>query len=327
MHHPNSFDTRGFVFGICCIAGVVALFSITRIALAQVSEHIASEPYQNLAAVETKLAALREKHITASVEVAPRFTTNNAPLPKVSAKAFLVGDVDSGVQYASKNETTPRPIASITKLLTALVAQETLSPKRMITLTRDDRVQTEGTPGSITRDETFSVDDLLDSLLMESNNSVAYALARTDGTSAFMQKMYEKSREAGMKATMLDDPSGISEKNAASAADIFALTRFVHGEAPELLDITRAKTNTITAKSGRTYSLANFNVFTSRPDFVGGKTGYTDAARETMTTVFEVPVGDETATISIVVLGSEDRKADVSKLLAWFTRNAEITQQ
>ncbi|TSC86897.1 MAG: D-alanyl-D-alanine endopeptidase (penicillin-binding protein 7) [Parcubacteria group bacterium Gr01-1014_8] len=243
-------------------------------------------------------------------------------LPKVSANAFLVADIKTGEVYAEHNADTVLPIASISKLMTALVANETIHYDRKLAVTADDRKQTEGTPGSILSGDEFTVGDLIYALLMESNNSVAYALARYNGANNFLDLMNEKARAIGMTQTNFDDPSGISTNNRATVNDLFVLTRYIFNSQSFILNVSKEKGKTILAESGRKYSLGNFNVFADNPKFLGGKTGYTDAARETMTTVWDVSVDGQPATVAIIVLGSSDRKKDVEKLLAWFKASA-----
>lgn len=245
-------------------------------------------------------------------------TVGNKALPKVSANAFLIANIQSGEVYAEHNADSVLPIASISKLVTALVANETIHYDRTLTVTADDRKQTEGTPGSILAGDQFTVGDLFYPLLMESNNAVAYALARYNGSHNFLQLMNEKARAIGMIHAHFDDPSGISANNRATVNDIFVLTRYIHNSQSFLLNMSREKSKKVTAESGRTYTLGNFNVFAGNVQFLGGKTGYTDAARETMTTVWQIDVDGTPATVAIIVLGSEDRKKDVEKLLAWF---------
>jgi D-alanyl-D-alanine endopeptidase (penicillin-binding protein 7) len=247
------------------------------------------------------------------------------PVPKISAKAFLVADIRTGRVYAERNADLVLPIASLTKLITALVANETIHYDRILSVSKDDRAQTEGTPGTISVGDSFTISDLLFPLLMESNNSVAYTLARYFGSNTFVGWMADKAKAIGMEHTNFEDPSGISEKNVATANDIFKLTRYIHDNQSYILNISRDTEKTIRSEEGRSYKLNNFNVFSGNPQFLGGKTGYTDEARETMTTVFEVPLEHATATVAIVVLRSEDRKKDVEKLLSWFKATAIVS--
>jgi D-alanyl-D-alanine endopeptidase (penicillin-binding protein 7) len=249
-----------------------------------------------------------------------------SPVPHVSAKSFILGDLDTGEAYALKNADTPLPIASISKLLVALAVRETLAPTDTVTITKADRRETDGYPGTITRDEAFSVGELLYPLLMESNNSAAYAIERAGGGDEFVRVMLRIAHDVGMDETLLNDSSGLSAKNEASARDLFSLTRHIASESPDLLDITRTKAKSVTAKSGRAYAVANLNVFASDPSFLGGKTGYTDEAKQTMLAVFEVPVkgAEKPARIAIIVLGSSDRKGDINTLKSWFARSASF---
>lgn len=249
-------------------------------------------------------------------------TLSDVRIPKVSAKAFLIADVKSGTVYAEKNADTSLPIASLTKLVTALVANETIHYDRVLSISHDDRTQTEGTPGTLSAGDSFEAEELIYPLLMESNNTVAYTLARYFGTDNFMRWMNEKVKSIGMWHTAFEDPSGISKNNVSTASDLFILMRYVHDSQSFILNVSREPERSITSIDGRSYALRNLNVFAKDPDFLGGKTGYTDAARETMTTIFEVPVSGATSTIAVIVLGSEDRKKDVMALLSWFEKAA-----
>lgn len=312
---PHTFDTRGFRFALVFFGVGIGLLSIVRFGVAIADVNFFKE---------TQVAAVTPTQpvvATTAPTTPPTPPTN--PVPKVSADAYLVANLTSGTILASKDSETAYPIASLSKLLVALVARETLSPTTTVTITNDDRRQTEGSPGSIGRVESFTASDLYYPLLMESNNSVAYAFARTFGTDEFIRRMLRLSHTIGMDATLLDDSSGLSERNTASARDLLALTSYIYKNVPDLLEITRTKSKTIQAESGRKYSFGNFNHFSGRTDFVGGKTGYTDEARETMVSAFTVPTKTGTSTIAIIILHSDDRRSDVQKLLAWYTEGTK----
>ena len=247
----------------------------------------------------------------------------NEKLPRVSAASFLVADVRTGAVYAERFPEKVMPVASVTKLMTALVANETTHYDRLLSITSDDRRATDGTPGNILLNELLTVGDALYALLLESNNSVAYTLARYHGTDNFMQWMNDKARAIGMTQTFYEDPSGISEKNVSTANDLFRLMRYIHTSQSYILGMSREPQKTISSESGSRYILGNFNHFAGNPQFVGGKVGYTIAARETMTAIFDIPVGDKTTTIAVIILGSSDRKTDVQALVSWFKRAAQ----
>lgn len=244
------------------------------------------------------------------------------PLPKVSAKSFLIADISTGTVYAEKDADTARPIASISKLLTALVANETIHFDRTLTVNSDDRAETEGSPGSILKGDTFTVGELLYPLLMESNNSAAYTLARYNGTENFVRWMNDKAEAIGMTNTHMEDPSGLSPLNVASASDLFLLLRYIEESQSFILNLSREPKKEMRAENGRRYTFANFNHFAGNKEFLGGKIGYTPEARETFVSVFELPVQGVTTTVAVVILASEERKGDVEKLLSWFKQGA-----
>lgn len=318
----TSFDTRGFSFALVFLAIIIAAASGVHYGTARASEYVVRAE-SSVAAAAVALPQTSIAHAEAATE--PVISVEAVP-PKTTAKAYLIADLESGVIYASKDMDTPYPIASISKLLTALVAREAFPAGATTTITNDDRRRTEGTPGSISRTETFLVSDALYPLLMESNNSVAFALARTYGESDFIHLLLRKAHAIGMDSTLMDDPTGLSSHNEASARDLLALIRAV-ADVPELLTITRTPQKTITAESGHRYSFGNFNVFTGNPAFLGGKTGYTDEARETMVALFAANVKNVgERKVAIIVLGSSDRKQDVTKLLAWFASGAQVVR-
>lgn len=316
-----SFDTRGFFFAAKALVVGALLLTAGHYSAPFVMAQIEARTQVAAAAASEEIPAPAENvPSTTPPDAAPRFAVDDIPLPSISATSFIIGDLESGIFFASKDADKRHPIASITKLLTALTARDLLAPDERVSITLADRRQTEGTPGSIDYGPSFRADDLLYPLLMESNNSVAFALARTATTTVFMQKMNDIAREVGMSNTSLEEPSGLSFNNVATARDIFALTRHLFEEESELLAISRTQKKTITSTNNRRFDVPNFNVFENDARFIGGKIGYTDEALRTMTAAFEVPVESDTARIAIVVLGSNDHERDVKRLRDWFTK-------
>lgn len=339
-YRPHHFDTRGLAWSAVILGAIVGAVALgSRYGGAIASEKIFGMPQGMVAsaaaAAPTFAPEPKEEPPRLEGATLSRFTVGDSQPPKISARSYIVADIESGEIFAAQDALARHPIASITKLLTASVALDLFAPTTTIKLTAEDRRRSEGAPGSIPHDDSFTLFDALHAMLTESNNSVANALARTIGTKAFIEAMREKAGKIGMTATF-DDPSGLSELNTASALDILELSQHIFDYSPSILAMTRAKELRIKALSGRSYTLSNYNVFAGEKGFFGGKTGYTDAARQTMTTVFEVPVKTkrplkdslgvetETAIIAIIVLGSEGRKADIEKLRDWFEANASI---
>ncbi len=251
----------------------------------------------------------------------PSVTMTSSVVPPVSAAAYLVADLDTEDVYAERNGTAMRPIASVTKLMTALTANETIMFDHPITVPKgdlSDATSTDATP------ETFVVGNLLYPLLMESNNKIAADLARYYGTNAFVGWMNAQAKSLGMASTSFADASGISPEDQSTAEDLFRLADYLANKKSFIWDITRTPTKTITASNSTQYVYQNFNLYSGLDSFIGGKVGKTTAAKETMVSVFTVPVGNQMRRIAIIVLGSDDYNADTSALLQWFSTHASL---
>jgi D-alanyl-D-alanine endopeptidase (penicillin-binding protein 7) len=257
---------------------------------------------------------------TPATSTMPTLTLSSIPLPSISASAYLVADVDTGDVYAEKDANVPRPIASITKLMTALVANETIMFNDTLTIPRGEL--SDVAVASDTVPETFSVGDLLYPLLMESNNNIADRLGAYYSTGAFVTWMNQQASALGMASTIFVDPSGVSRDNVSTPEDLYRLAVYLADKKSFVWDITRTPEKTITAKNGSQYSFTSFNKFSNLSSFVGGKVGETAAAGETMVSIFALPIDGETRRVAIILLNSDDDKSDTQKLADWFDQSA-----
>lgn len=255
-----------------------------------------------------------------SGEVAKHTIADSADIPQVSAKAYLVANIDTGEVFAEQNAAEIRPIASLTKLVAAVVANETITYDRPIWIT--DRVMNTFGEKLFKKGEVLTATELLYPLLMQSDNGAAVALADSFGSARFIELMNDKAEAIGMTASHFADASGISEANTSNAEDLFRLARYMSRNQKYILDITRLPQKSLaTTTRHSAYTLYNFNEFSDRPQFLGGKTGKTTAAAETMLALFSYNDGDaahfSTSTLAVIVLGSDNRKQDVSTLYSW----------
>src|SRR3989344_3579158 len=155
-------------------------------------------------------------------EIGPKRIINQSLGIKTTAKSILLIDDESGAILYEKNKNQILPIASITKLMTALVLLETKPnwDKSVEILKSDYR------PGNITyllAGERVNIKDLFNLMLVASANEAAIALARESGLSDFNSAMNEKAAALGMKDTYFLEPSGIQAANVSSAADLAKL--------------------------------------------------------------------------------------------------------
>ncbi|MDY3250625.1 MAG: D-alanyl-D-alanine carboxypeptidase family protein [Candidatus Choladocola sp.] len=205
------------------------------------------------------------------------------------ARGAVLMDGDSGRILYGKNENEQLPMASTTKIMTCILALEECGPDTICTVTENAALQPPVKLGMKTGD-TFYLEDLLYSLMLESHNDTAVCIAETVGGSveSFADKMNEKSREIGCTNTYYITPNGLDaeDENGAhhtTAAELAAVMRYCLNGSPkseEFLKITGTDSHTFSDTEGvRTYSCSNHNTFlTMMEGAVSGKTGFTGKA-------------------------------------------------
>lgn len=276
--------------------------------------------FENRNVVESKnsQASLIEIIVPPKEEKFQYFYTNKEATvgPKVSAKAFLVGDLDTGEVIVSKDQDKKLPIASVSKLMTAVVATEIAKIEDTTTITKK-AIDTYGTNGALRLGEKIKISDLLYPLLLESSNDAAEAVALHFDRDDFIYKMNQKADGLKMSKTSFEDPSGLSSNNQSTASDIFKLTGYITKQLPSLFEITTKR-----SYSNKKHSWSNISQFLGKDGYIGGKSGYTDAARQTVVSLFSLPLGQNTnRPIAITLLGSTDRKRDVESILKYLEKN------
>ena len=204
------------------------------------------------------------------------------------------------------------PIASVTKLMTVLVARELLSPGEVIVIT-PEAVAAEGAAGGFSAYEKYRLSELEEAVLAVSSNDAAFAIAAHYGETDFIREMNRMAALLGMNETNFSDPTGISLQNRSTATDLFRLVKFIWEEEPGIFEITRQPSVVITDELGRSRTLANINIFAGRADFLGGKTGSLPEAHGNLVSIFKLP--DETSPVVIVVLGAGDRFEETENIL------------
>jgi D-alanyl-D-alanine carboxypeptidase len=236
--------------------------------------------------------------------------------PKVSAQAYVVADLDTGEVILQKNKDRVMPIASITKLMTALTSLEALNQHQMTTVSKR-AVDTYGFAGRLSVGDRLYVRDLLYPLLLESSNDAAEVLAEHSGRANFMKRMNEKTAAIGLKNTSFDDPSGLSAKNVSTAADLFKLSQYLFNYKKHVFEITQKRTHTV----GKHTWYSN-SKFVREKNFLGSKNGYTHAARNTVVSLFSVPLAEfSDRNIAVVLLGAGNTEHDTRNILRYLEKN------
>ncbi|MDO8584781.1 MAG: serine hydrolase [bacterium] len=231
----------------------------------------------------------------------------------VAAFAGTVVNLENQSVLWERRPLQRHPLASLTKLMTGVVALENIGMEKTITITDED-VRAEGDAAGLKAGETFSVRDLVAAMILSSSNDAADALARFYGTSLFVNAMQQKANDIGMTNTSFFDPSGLSSLNQSTAENVASLVRYIREYYPEIFTLSRSKEQTIleqTAKTPRV--IKSINEFAGDPQFLGGKTGYTPEAHGNLVSLFSA--GEKT--LLIIVLGTDDRFGETRALGKW----------
>jgi hypothetical protein len=226
---------------------------------------------------------------------------------------YFVADIKNGTILASSDLDSPAPIASVTKLMTAVVASEKINLDGRIQVTSPTFV-TSLIP-RLSERSTVSVYSLLQLLLVESSNESAETLAGEFGREEFIDAMNQKARQLGMMNTNFADPSGLSADNTSSVQDLYRLAKYIYKEKKFIFEIT-AKAEVPNAYIGGEFSdLVNFNEIEGVGNFIGGKVGETLAAGQTSVSLHTMSFEDEQRVLVVILLGSEGRRDDIMTLL------------
>ncbi len=256
--------------------------------------------------------------------------SKNILIPIFSAKAIIVKDLTTGTLLYQKDVSISLPIASTTKIMTAIVATEYFKPNSVLTVKAGA-----GIPGSkvgLISGEDLNFRSLLYGMLLNSGNDAAYALAENypGGVLGFVSAMNKKAEKLNLQNTHFDNPAGFdSVAHYSSAKDLATITEEALKDANLARIFATKETSIVSLDKKHTHSLSNLNKLLSQVKGVlGVKTGYTADAKENLVTYVE----RDGHQVLIVVLGSDDRFGESTKLIEWVYSNftwpgSEVVQQ
>lgn len=248
-------------------------------------------------------ASEEENLIEAATQALPAATQKG-----VTAKAYLIHNLTQGTVVIERNSDQALPIASVSKLVTAVVARKLISADERVTITRDI-MSTFGNTALFKVGETLKASDLLYPLMMVSSNDAAEAFAQDYGRAAFMRAMNDWAQSIGAYRTYFADPSGLSPKNVSTVHDLSLIVDWIRKNDPAILETSLLKTKTI-----RSHTWVNPTHFLSWSYYSGGKNGYTSEANHTSVALFTL--GKNKNVYAIIILNSKNRDADMLKLLS-----------
>lgn len=239
--------------------------------------------------------------------------------PVVDGVAAIVIDLESGSVLASKQPSSVRPVASLTKLLTALTVLRTADLDDEVKVSaRAVKQGRKGAHMALRVGEKITVRDLLAGLLIPSANDAAIALAEhvAETEEKFVPHMEETANKLGLSRTRVDNSTGFDDVEHFSSAYDIALLLSEAWKDPILGTFLKTESTTVASVDERYFhKIKTTNrLLGVRTDILGGKTGRTYEAGENLSVVAESSDGHP---VIAVVLGSTDRFGDMENLLNW----------
>jgi D-alanyl-D-alanine endopeptidase (penicillin-binding protein 7) len=293
--------------------------------------------YTSAAALDSHASLQWSNQIDTTVSV-PQSAPDGASAPQLNAQSVLVFDQASGQPLLAKNASQQTPIASITKLMTAMLVIDAALPlDEKITITKNDRDTLKGTGSRLAIGATYTRGQLLHLALIASDNRAAHALGRTypGGLDRFVATMNRTARALGMNDTVYVEPTGLSSSNQSTAHDLARLADYAYQNYPEIGQITSTGSYTLGTRRVvvkkkhhpsrvyyRTVAFNNTNRFTRADDWNIGlsKTGFINEAGHCL--VMQAQVAERDVIIVLLdAMGNNSRARDALRIKEWLESN------
>lgn len=284
---------------------------------------IASNVISPVALQDGNVLGAKTQEAGDKVEISvPQKIVNKNLNVKISGKAGIAIDKKTGQVLYSKNIHTKYPIASITKLMTALVFLDLEDDLDKTTIIQINDAIKMG-KSRVQVDESVKLKDLLYTSLISSDNTATMALVRSTGLTReeFVKEMNNKSIDFGLSKTFFTDPVGLDEGNISTAFEVNLILR--NALKNEIIaKILPMENYSFTSASGTYHHIKTTNkLLNSYLNILGGKTGYTEEAGYCFTGLVKLKNNQEIIT---VVLGSEEpdgRFQDTKAITSWVENN------
>ncbi len=259
-----------------------------------------------------------------SEKLKPLRNWNIGELTIRSKAAAVVALENNNKILFSHNYRDRLPIASITKLMTALISMERYDLSDQVTVSRLASLQP-GSSGNLKWGEIFSVESLLKMMLVESANDAAYVLAEKTGKREFVDLMNLKAKQIGIENSYFGNPTGLdpyfststpSTINYSTVEDISILTKYIIENQPHILEILSIDEIDIYTERGDFHHTAKNtnNLLGKIENVISGKTGSTARAGGCLVLILE---NNENGYLVGIILGSQDRFEEAKKIIEW----------
>ena len=240
--------------------------------------------------------------------------------PHLNLKAAMLLNYENGEVLYAKNVDQPRPVASLTKLVTAMVVLDKgVDLQRTERITRDDARRSSRSRLRVGYELTLL--DLLHATLMNSDNRAARALARATSGSIerFALEMNRKIKKLGLRETRFVEPTGLDARNVSTAHEIAKILHYAF-DYPLLREITSKKKYRVRVKNRKNtvLQMASTNMLIhSRYHVLSGKTGYIRAADYCLATLVKNRQGERLTLVVLGVPGDKLRFKEARRLIDW----------
>ncbi len=245
---------------------------------------------------------------------------DRAPPPRLQSAIAMIYDEQTGRPLYSKNADNVVPIASITKLMTAMVVLDAKLPMdEPISISAEDRDHLKGTHSRMKSGMTLTRGELIKLALMASENRAAAALARTypGGTPVMLAMMNAKARELGMLSTHFNDPTGLNSTNVSTAEDLVKMV--MAAQQYEVIQRCTTTSSHVVEVDGHRplrYSNTNPLVRNSQWEIGLSKTGYISEAGRCL--VMQARINDRPTVIVLLdSWGKRTRVGDAVRVKRW----------
>ena len=252
-----------------------------------------------------------------------KFDDSGAIVPDIQAEAAIIYNPETGQVLWESHSQDQRSIASITKVMTAVVFLEAEPDLDDTVVVQRADVRNASTT-YLRAGDKVTKEDLLHLMLIASDNAAARAIARTSpqGSAGFVARMTERAKELGLTNTRYADPSGLLAANVSSAYDIARLITYVSGD-ERIARIMQKQTYSATAGRRKiAINSTNQLVRQGDVDVQAGKTGFIRKAGYCLATLLRLPQGPQVAVVVLGAKSSADRFWGARHLFNWLSTKA-----
>ena len=277
---------------------ILIIFSISILIFAPRAEAVTVSSAQQIEILQQEISVLQS------------LISNYNLYQNPTAGAYVAVDLSNNSVLLQKNADKQFSIASVTKLMNAVVSVENISMDQQITLTEEMLLPMGQTP-VLYLGLKITANDLLKATIIQSSNDSAEALSYFLGKENFIGLMNKKAKELGMSNTVYYDTNGLNLNNKSTASDLAKLISYIYKNHPQILEISRINDFWLPDQEGNMMKFENGNNFYYLGEFIGGKGGFLTEAKQTFDSVFNV----SGRPIAVAVLYSDNRVADIFSIL------------